>query len=422
MANANKSKSFKLRKRDAVLFVVVIAVVLLAVVGVAGAVEHASGKNRSKFSDITTAPTEPAAQESGFPEPIGGLADNVDVPADDNAETGAPDSLADGYAPRNDEDAPDGEEEYEAAETQLLSMPEDTGLIPGARTVDEVDLETENRKVTEGLAYNNNIKNIVLIGVDRQQLGESDYYRDGGQSDVILVVSMNLKTKQYFILSINRDLAVPIENYATDGSSYGVVDEQIALAYAYGDGARPSGNNVLKSLNWLLGDDIKFLGYIAAPIPIVSTLADAVDGVEVLVEDDFSGVDDTLIEGERVVLRGIHAENFVRARMTMKVSNKNVLRMNRQIVFMKAFMEKAKSTMTANQMVDLYDDIMDMTVTNMGKSDITNWILTAYDYEFTGFYRIDGVEGERKNNARCTYEDPEKVQELVESLYYQQKN
>ena len=59
-----------------------------------------------------------------------------------------------------------------------------------------------------------------------------------------------------------------------------------------------------------------------------------------------------------------------------------------------------------------------MCVTDMGKSDITKWIMATYDYEFTGFRRLDGVEGERKNGARCTYETPENVEALVKELYY----
>lgn len=358
------TKNKKLRKRDALIYAAIIAAVLAAVIVASQIIEHLP--SRLPEDDREGVKTHGTADADG--------------PGDDDLFL-------------NDDGAPDG-----------------------ARNENDVDLSS----LISG-KYNNNIKNIVLIGVDKQELTESDFYRTGGQSDVIIVLSMNLKTKEYFMLSINRDLAVPVDNYASNGSSYGIVDEQIAISYGYGNGGRSSGRNVIKSLNWLLGSDMKFLGYIASPIPIISLMADAVDGVEVTVMDDFSGVDDTLVMGEKVTLRGKQAETFVRARMSMKESNTNALRMNRQIQFMEAFMSKAKRTMTANQLVDLYADTLDITKTDMGRTDITRWILTCYDYEFKGIYRIDGVEGEPKHDARCTYYEAEDVAALVQELYYIQE-
>ena len=321
------------------------------------------------------------------------------------------------HIPRKRGEDPRSTAEPDAA-VDILDGNDELFLAADAAPEGAVSADSVASAVNIDGSYDPNIKHIVVIGVDKQELAESPYYRTGGQSDVVLIVSMNLKTKTYSILSINRDLAVPVENYASNGGTYGVVEEQLALAYGYGDGSRESGRNVLKSLHWLLGDEIDFLGFIAAPIPIIGKLADAVGGVEVTIEDDFTGVDDTLIQGETINLTGEHAEHFVRARMTMKESNTNALRMGRQIQFMEAFMKKAKSTMSAKQVVNLYTDVLDMCVTDMGKADITKWIMATYDYEFTGFRRLDGVEGERKNGARCTYETPENVEALVKELYY----
>ncbi len=354
------AKPKKPRKRDILLWAVIIAVVLVAVFAVAELVEHIP--RRRGEDPRSTAQTEAAESDP--------LTDELNLSAD--------------------------------------SPP--IGAIPAG--------EMESAGSFTG-KYNANIKNILVLGIDKQELGENDSYRTGGQCDVVMIVSMNLKDKTYFILDLNRDLAVPIEAFDTDGSSYGVVNEQIALSYAYGDGGIASGRNVIRTLNWLLSDDIDFLGYIAAPIPIIGKLADAVGGVEVTIEDDFEGVDDTLKMGETVNLTGSHAETFVRARMTMKESNTNSLRMNRQIQFMESFMNKVKTTMTANELVDLYSDTLDICMTNMGRADIAKWIVNSYNYEFTGFHRIDGVEGEKIYDARCTYEDPEVIHQLVQELYYQ---
>ena len=358
------SKSKKLRKRDVLIYVVIIAAVLAAVIIASEIIEHLPSRR----------PDEP--DKSGN---VSGTLGEDGTDSDD------------------------------------LSLSDDDSVV----FIDPDDVEDLSTLMSG--KYNNDIKNIVLVGVDRQELIEADYYHGGGQCDVVMILSMNLKAKEYFIISINRDLAVPIQNYNYDGSSRGVAREQIALAYAYGTGGRASGRNVIRSLNWLLGSDMRFLGYIAAPIPMISTLADAVDGVEVMIEDDFSGVDDTLVMGEKVTLRGKQAETFVRARMSMKESNTNALRMNRQITFMEAFISKAKRTMTANQLVEMYGNMLDMVKTDMGRADITKWILNSYDYKFKGVYRIDGEEGEWLHDARCTYYNAAEVAALVQELYYIEK-
>lgn len=353
------AKSKRVRKREVLIYAVIFAAVLLLVFGAAELIEHL-GKRR---------------------------------PANEDEEEKAPPTAASASAPGEDE----------------LYLPDD-GVPEGL--IDEPDpLKVDGK-------YDVNIKNVLLLGIDKQELSESEWYRTGGQCDVIMILSMDTKAKEYFILTINRDLSVPVLNYAANGGSYGVVDEQIALSYAYGDGGRESGKNVYRSLKSLLGEDISFLGYIASPIPIVSKLADAVGGVEVTIEDDFEGVDDTLVKGETVNLTGQHAENFVRARMYMKDDTRNSTRMGRQITFLKAFIDKAKSTMSAQEVISLYDDVLDITMTDMGKSDITKWIATAYDYTFKGVYRIDGTEGERKHDARCTYPDYDEIARLVKELYY----
>lgn len=429
------AKKIKFRKRDILISVIAVIAVFATVIAVAAAIEHAPGKE-SQVSDSRDNPpvSTPPPQTDADTD----LEENISQPPVDT-QAGDISDTPEVTAPPHQTEPDTGSEENSSktpTESQA-SKSEDTPKAPPAATQPATDIGLEEDKgkapedaenvddVTSATGftgkYNNNIKNILVLGIDKPELAESDYYRSGGQCDVIMVVSMDLKTKEFFIVSLNRDLAVPVENFAYDGSSYGVVDEQLALAYAYGDGGRPSGRNVMQSLQWYLSEDMKFLGYIASPIPIVRTVTDAVGGVEVTVEDDFTGVDGTLIRGQTVNLNGEQAENFVRARMTMKESNTNALRMNRQIQFMESFMNKAKNTMTANDLVKLYDDVLGMVKTDMSTADITQWIINCYDYKFKGFYRIDGVDGERLHDARCTYEDPENVRKLVQELYYIKK-
>ena len=404
----------KFRKRDVLIFCAIIAAVFLIVVVAAFAVEHLPTKHTARNEELTT----PATTEAPVTTTTEATTAEVTTVTTTAATTVTTEPTTEATTTETTVATTTEAPKTEAPKTEPLDIKEDKRP---AKTEDVEKINAELEEIADNYSdtgYNNNIKNIVLIGVDRQELGESDYFRDGGQSDVILVLSFNLKTKEYFIVTVNRDLAVPVENYSSIGESYGFVTEQIALAYAYGDGSRTSGRNVIKSLNYLLGPDVSYLGYIAAPIPIITKMADAVDGVDVYVEDDFTGVDDTLKQGQWVTLRGQHAENFVRSRMAMKYSNVNSLRMDREMTFIKAFVEKVKTNFTAQQAVDLYADMLDMVVTDMGKAEITKWILQCYDYKFTGFHKIEGTDGPSLHGSHCTYYDPEEVADLVHELYY----
>ena len=400
----------KMRKRDVLIFVVAIAAVALVVFGTTMAVEHFS-KRTSRDSrpidpDATTSTpeTEPEVTTPDTePEP---LAVTTTPTTTTEAETTEATTTSESEAPEPTT-VPTTTTEATTTTTvkaEALTMPEDTGKPEAAKTEEEILEELE--ELADSYAangYNNNIKNIVLIGVDRDELGEHDYFRTGGQSDTVMVLSFNLKTKEYWFVSVNRDLALPIENYSAIGESYGFVEEQLALANAYGDGSRLSGKNVVKALDFLFGDQLPFLGFVAAPMSMVGTLADAVDGVPVEIKEDMTITDPSFINGTTVILRGKKAEKYVRARM--KLNQKNVQRMSRQFEFCESFINKAKTTKSASQLVNLYDDLMDLTMTDMGKSDITKWILTAYDYELKGFYRIDGVRHEDDLKHRAPYND-----------------
>lgn len=418
------AKIKKLRKRDILVFVAAIVAVALVVFGASEIIERASKRTKrdtrpiesdattvapADGPDVTTADTD-AEPIAATTTPPASEAETSETPSETTpADTSAPDA-----------NTPASTTVGTTAKAQELTMPADTGKPADAKSEDEVKAEREELPddyATNG--YNNNIKNIVLLGVDRREIFESDYFRSGGQSDAIMILSMNLKTKEYWIVSINRDIAVPVENYSIIGESYGFVDEQICLAYAYGDGSRLSGRNTIKSLNFLLSDSLPFLGFIAAPMSLVGTLADAVDGVPVDIVDDFGDIDETFVKGTTVVLRGEHAEKYIRARKYMADDPYNAARMTRQFAFGESFINKVKTTMTANQFINLYEDVMSTLVSDMGKADITKWILTAYDYEFKGFYRIDGHrrEGELKHNAPFNDIDLKEVQTILDMYF-----
>ena len=85
------------------------------------------------------------------------------------------------------------------------------------------------------------------------------------------------------------------------------------------------------------GIDIDF--YISLEMDGISTLNDALGGVTVTLEDDFTALDPTMTKGTTLTLEGNQAEYYVRGRMYIGVGT-NEARMVRQQVFMSALSQR----------------------------------------------------------------------------------
>jgi LCP family protein required for cell wall assembly len=114
------------------------------------------------------------------------------------------------------------------------------------------------------------------------------------------------------ILYLNRDTMVQMPVLGLGGKEAGSVRAQLALAHTYGNGLEESCENTRRTVSdFLNGISIDY--YISMRMDAIAMLNDAVGGVTVLVEDDFSQVDSSIPKG-LVTLRGEQALNFVRSR------------------------------------------------------------------------------------------------------------
>jgi Transcriptional regulator len=263
--------------------------------------------------------------------------------------------------------------------------------------------------------YNTDIRTIVFLGIDKTgALTQQEQFQQAGQSDVILLLSMNSKTKQYFILPVNRDTMIDMTVYGIFGDVLGTETHQLTLAYGYGDGSRISGENTLTSLGKLF-HQIPFTGYIACPTDTVSIVNDAVGGITVTVEDDFSGYDSSLVQGTSVTLKGEQAIHFVRGRSLIG-DGTNETRMKRQEQFYNGLLTKVRG-MDTNTLLGLYDRIISYTKSDLSKTDITSYLSLLPDDSFAGMYHIDG-KSIANNGFMEFYPDQNALQQLILKLYF----
>lgn len=297
----------------------------------------------------------------------------------------------------------------------VISPKVDTGGSPSAN-------ETKNdmeRVYIDGVAYlpRSDVKNYLLIGVDAK--GE---IHGGGvaQADSILLLSVNKTDKTYKMIAINRDTMTKIAVCDIFGNKVGERVEQLALSHAYGSSFEASNfqkcKNTVNAVSDLLYG-VKFVNYMSMTTDAVSILVDTLGGVEVTVPEDMTMVDDRLVMGEIVLLDGELAVKFIGARGGLEVPD-NISRMERQKLFLDAFMDKLGSMYISEQvLMDCYDKIDAFTVTDSGIEIFDE--MSAYLSEYTNL-GMSTLEGEAVKGEKFMefYVDEVSLKELVIDNFY----
>jgi LCP family protein required for cell wall assembly len=282
---------------------------------------------------------------------------------------------------------------------------------------------TGSKTVTvDGVEYfpRQDINVLMVLGIDRYGPVEpSEYYRNGGAADMIMLLIFDEKNEQCNVLYLNRDTMLNINVLGLDGNNAGSTYGQLALAHTYGTGMDDSCVNVRDTVSAFLGG-VNIDYYISMNMDAIAILNDAVGGVTVNVEDDFSEVDPSIGMG-RVTLDGPQAINFVRTRKDVG-DQLNLSRIERQEAYVTAFTEAFKQTNEGNDefIADLYDQILPYIVTDCSVNTISGMMNRYTDYEIMELVTPQGenVLGEEYYEF---YADEDALKDLVLELFYAPK-
>ena len=285
---------------------------------------------------------------------------------------------------------------------------------------DEVDaVLSDNGKTVEynGKTYtfNENITNILFLGIDQfDELG-TEVYGTAGQADAIYLLAYDIESGDCTLISIPRDWMAEIDIYSTTGNYMGAKTEQLCLSYAYGDGQAASCENVITSVSKLFYG-IPINSYFAIDISAITPLNDAIGDVTVTVLEDLPGMS----VGETVTLKGSEAITYVRYRDT-SVLDSNLNRIERQKQYISAFIEKLIPSVSADISVvlDLYNTVSSYMVTNLDTSRIT-YLATSFINGNTTGVNIESVEGETVKGELYAefYADETALYELILDTFY----
>jgi LCP family protein required for cell wall assembly len=263
-----------------------------------------------------------------------------------------------------------------------------------------------------------NVEAVLIMGVDESdEQTDSETYLNTNQADFLMLVVIDHDNKSYTSIDINRDTISKVPTLSIDGYFIGWEMEQLALAHTYGSGLKDSCENTVWAISEFLYD-VPIAHYASLSIPAIGVANDAVGGVTVEIQDDFSEVDPTLVEGETVTLTAEQAETFVRGRYGV-ADQTNVNRMSRQQTFISAWRKQAIEAINSDSsfvltLLGLVSDYMvsDMTINEL--SDLSN-VFT--EYTDNGILDVAGesVKGETYMEF---YADDDALKQTVLDLFY----
>ena len=274
----------------------------------------------------------------------------------------------------------------------------------------EVDGETYRRR--------KEVTAILLIGVDKDSDAAVTGYRNGGQSDFLQVLAIDSANRTITRVPIDRDTMTPITVLGVLGDKAGVRTAQICLSHGFGDGKQQSCELTVDAVsNLMVGAPID--EYFAMNLDGISTLNDALGGVEVTLEDDFSAIDPAMTPRTTLTLRGMQAEYFVRSRMNIGVGT-NEARMKRQQVYLEQIGNMLNERVREDQnfIGTLYDELAPYLVTSMSRGYLINKAWTTREYE-RGVAEIPGEHRIGENGFMEFHADETAIEQLILQLFYQ---
>lgn len=301
----------------------------------------------------------------------------------------------------------------------LLALPAPAETVRG-------NLEERFGAVTkieyEGTDYRlrGHLTTILVAGVDDEGDGQAaDDYRGGAQADFQLLIVIDSEADTLRTLQINRDTmtAIPVLNVL--GKESGTRTAQICLAHAFGSSPEQSAELLVRAVSGYLMD-VPVDHYIILDLEGVSAFNDALGGVEVTLEDDFSAFDPAMTQGSTLTLTGGQAQIFVRGR-TFVGDQTNVSRIRRQQTYIEAAQEKLTGMLKASpgSINDVYDALKPYITTDMTKGRIANTVFSALRCETLPELEIEGESALGENGFMEFRPDADSRMRAVLEMFFE---
>ncbi len=300
-------------------------------------------------------------------------------------------------------------------------------MISAAAETVQGDLEArfanEPRIECDGSVYRlrRRLTSILFAGTDSGE--DSQGYalgaRNGGQADFIMLIAIDEAEKKITPIQINRDTMAEITILNVMGDVSGSRVAQICLAHSFGDGEEKSCELLISAVSrFLKGTPVDH--YFVMKLDALGALNDAIGGVEVTLEDDFTAYDPEMVVGKTLTLLGDQAEIFLRQRYYVG-DQSNISRQKRQRAYIRSAVEKVmRKIESQSSFIDvLMDAIGESTVTDLSRGRMLNVANFAQRYEIAPIRSIDGETELGDDGFIQFHADEDALMQMLVDVFYQ---
>lgn len=241
----------------------------------------------------------------------------------------------------------------------------------------------EDTILYHGKTYRRNeeITTILCMGLDTENdmKAAGGVIGSGAQSDANFLVVIDSQQKKLRIVAIPRDTMTDLETFYMTGEPLGLLQDHLALQYAFGDGGTKSCELMERAVSRLFYN-LPIDAYATFRLNSIESLNEMVDGVTVFLEQDFENYH----AGETVTLNNEQAYRFVRWRDCDEAYSAQY-RLQRQKEYLTAFVEKVIGETRADLRTPfrMYAGVSDSVLTNLSRTQILSLALTGISCEFS---------------------------------------
>lgn len=317
-------------------------------------------------------------------------------------------------------------------EASQINLSNIESFLPQKEEVEQMELE----KLTEELRndpsiiwyggkpyrYNDNLTTILAMGIDQRSAKIEQKYGvsgESGQADTIFLIVMDTKKDKMKMISMSRDTMCPVKTFDYKGNYIGDSKNHLGLAYAFGDGKHKSCQYMVDTVSNLFYG-IPIHSYLALNMEAIIKINDAIGGVTVTVPEDLTEVDKSFVEGATVTLKGRPALLFIKWR-NIWMNHSNQLRMERQRIYIKSFIEQALKAITKDLRlpIQIYNSLEGEMVTSITLDQVTHYATKVLSMKISGD-NIVSLKGEPKVGTVYDefYVDEDALYKLIIDTFY----
>lgn len=249
----------------------------------------------------------------------------------------------------------------------------------------------------DGTAYNyrTDVINMLFIGVD--YLSDEDHWKDymtfnGGNSDVLILASLDTTNKTLSILEIPRDTMADLVVLDEEGNFSHTEYTNISAAHSFSPDQKVACELTVSAVSRLLCD-MPIHRYVALDYYAIGTVNQLLGGVKLTFDQDYTDIDPAFTQGATVTLTDKQLLNFIEDR-DKSVLDSAINRGSRHIFLMKSLYSTAKESFQADITfpVKMYNGVKEYITTNLDVEEITYLARQIFEADFHTS-NIDRVQG-----------------------------